>query len=113
MNKIFTCIVCPKGCQIHVDGDLISGNSCPRGKNYVLQEIKNPTRIVTSSFKVKNSSSLVCPCKTSGPINKELIFDLMKEINKVEIEVPIKIGQIIIENVLNTGIDVISTKEID
>lgn len=112
MEKDFICIVCPKGCRINIKDDIISGNSCPRGKNYVIQELTDPKRMITSSFKVKNSNFLVCPCKTTSAISKNLMFDIMNEINKLEISSPIRCGQIVIKNVLNTGVDIIATKEI-
>lgn len=113
MSKDFICIVCPRGCHIHVEGDVITGNSCPRGKQYVIQELTDPKRMVTSTFKVKGSDKLVCPCKTSKEISKNLIFDVMKEINKLEVVPPIKFHQIVIHNILGTDVDIIATKEIN
>lgn len=112
MNKEFTCIVCPKGCKIKVKGDEITGYTCLRGLNYVKQEITLPKRTITSTVKVSNRD-IMCPCKTSGDIDKKLIFDVMKEINKAKINAPIKINDVIIKNVLNTNIDILSTKNID
>ena len=112
MVKDFICIVCPKGCHIHVDGDNITGNNCPRGKAYVIQELTNPTRMITSAFKVSNRDSLVCPCKTSSAISKELMFKVMEEINKLRVDAPISYHQVLIKNIFDTGIDIIATKEI-
>lgn len=110
--KELICIVCPKGCHLEVDieNEKVTGNTCKRGEIYGLNEVKNPTRVVTSTVKIKDGA--VIPVKTIEPIPKGLIFEVMKEINKVEIEAPVNIGDIIIENVLNTGVNVVATKSI-
>lgn len=111
----FTCIICPNGCHVVVeDNGEIHGNQCPRGLAYVKQESTHPERTITSTVKVKNSKeSRVVPVKTEKAIPKELMFLIMEKINQVEVEVPVKLHQIIIENVCDTGVNVISTKEIN
>ena len=113
MKKEFICIVCPRGCHIQVDGDNITGNSCPRGLAYVKQELTNPTRMLTTTVKVDDENVKVCPVRTESPIPKDLIFKAMEEVNKLKVKLPIKMHQIIIENILNTGVNVIATKEIN
>lgn len=115
MIKNLICIVCPKGCHLTVDTDkeTVTGNTCKRGEIYGLNEVKNPTRIVTSTVKINDCENKVVPVKTKEPIPKGMIFDVMKEINKASISLPIKVGDIIIENILNTGVDVVSTKSVD
>lgn len=113
--KEFTCIICPNGCNITVDDNgNISGYTCPRGLAYVKQESTHPLRTVTSTVKVidEKGEIRVVPCKTENAIPKELMFDVMKEINKVKVTLPVKMHQILIENVLNTGVNVVATKEI-
>jgi len=109
-----TCINCPMGCQLTVkkDGDniMVSGNTCPRGAAYGKDEVVNPTRIVTSTIKVINGERV--SCKTERAIPKGKIFDCMKEIRHKKVEAPIKIGQVLIENVCGTGINVVATKNI-
>lgn len=114
MAKDFICIVCPKGCHIHVDDEgNISGYTCNRGLNYVKQELVDPRRCLTSSFKVNNGKLLVCPCKSSENVPKDKMFEIVKEISKVTVDAPISMHQVIIENVLGLGIDIIATKEIE
>ena len=90
----------------------ISGYTCLRGLNYVKQESVHPVRTLTTTVKVNSDIVRVCPVKSSDPLPKELIFDAMKEINSISVDLPIKMHQIIIKNILNTGIDIISTKEL-
>lgn len=112
-EKKFTCIVCPKGCRITVDEEgKISGYTCLRGLNYVKQELVDPRRTLTSTFKVSGSTLLVCPCKSSQTLPKDRVKDVVKEIAKLDIKAPIKMHQVVIENVLGLGVDIIATKEI-
>ena len=112
MERILTCIVCPKGCELHVsleDGSIkeISGYTCKRGLQYAENECTHPKRTVTSTVRTK--SGAVLPVKTSMPIPKELIFDVMREINSALAQSDAKIGDVIIANVLGTGADVVAT----
>ena len=108
------CIVCPRGCHLEVDdNNNVTGNFCPRGKNYAISEITNPTRIVTSTMKVLNSDEVRVPVKTSKPIKKDLMFEIMDKINSKLVYAPIKIGDILIENVDGDNTDIIATKNID
>ena len=109
-KKKLICIVCPNGCEIEIDGNKISGYTCKRGLEYAKTEFLNPVRSLTSTVKIADSD-LVCPVKTSKPIPKDKMFEVIKEINKVSIKKPIKYHQIIIKNVLNLGVDILATKE--
>ena len=73
--KEFTCIVCPKGCRIFVDGDgNMKGAGCARGTLYVADELKNPMRMVTSTVKIKGAQLPRLPVKTSAPIPKAMML---------------------------------------
>lgn len=114
MERQLVCICCPNGCHLKVDIDnnSVSGNKCARGKEYGINEVTNPVRIITTTAKVVNGSSPVVSVKTKEPIPKELNFKCMEEINKVEVQAPVKIGDIIIENILNTGVNIVATKNV-
>jgi len=110
--KELTCIICPKGCHITVHDDgTITGNTCNRGYEYAKQEASHPMRTVTSTIKVNDDNVCVCPVKTETAIPKEKMFEVMEEINKVSVNLPIKMHQIIIKDVCGTGVNVIATKE--
>ena len=112
--KEFTCIVCPRGCRLTVDENLnVTGNSCPRGAQYAKDELTNPKRMITSFVRVKNREDTVVSVKTSTSIPKAMIFDVMNEINKVGVNAPTHIGDIVIKNVLGTGADIVITKNIE
>ena len=112
--KELICITCPRGCHLSVDDNLnVTGNFCPRGVAYAKAELTHPVRMVTSTVEVVSSSEARLPVKTKDPIPKELIFPVMDEINKVTVKAPIKIGDVIIKDILGTGVDIIATKNID
>ena len=111
--KELTCIVCPRGCRLTIDDELnVTGNTCPRGAQYAKDELTNPKRMITSFVRVKNRENCVVSVKTSTSIPKGMIFDVMNEIEKVRVTAPVKIGDVAIKNVLNTGADIIITKNI-
>ena len=107
------CIVCPQGCHLKVDeenGYEVKGNSCPRGAEYGKKELVNPTRVITTTVAIEGGTYRRVPVKTAGDIPKGMIYAIMDEINKVVVQSPIKVGDVIIENVLGTGVNVVSAK---
>lgn len=113
MHK-FICIVCPKGCHLEVDENLkVTGNSCKRGETYGISEATNPVRMVTSTIKIKSELITRLPVRTDQPIPKSRIFDVMAEINKLEVIAPIAIKDVLIENVLGLGVNIIATRTIE
>lgn len=118
MNKTnLTCINCPMGCRLTATYDEnrevyeVTGNNCKMGEIYAKKEIKSPRRVVTSTVKIKDKQDLMVSVKTKEDIPKELIFEVMKEINKKTVTLPVHIGDVIVENVCNTGVDVVATCE--
>lgn len=112
--KELTCIVCPRGCRLKVDDNMeVTGNACPRGKMYAINELTNPTRTITSSIRVSNRPYTLVSVKTDKPVPKDKMFDVMKEIDKLSIEAPTRIGQIVLPNVLGTDANIVITKDID
>ena len=117
MNKEITCIVCPIGCKILVKTDgkkveISEGYRCKRGIEYARSEALDPKRVLTSMVFVENGEWPLVSVKTKSPVPKDKIFDVLDEIKKVKISAPVKSGQIIIENVADTKINVIATKTI-
>ena len=117
MTREMTCIVCPKGCQLQVcfaesgEIDQITGFTCPRGKQYAIDECTHPVRTVTSTARAENGE--VVPVKTAAPIPKELVFASMEEINRATVHLPARIGDVLISNLLGTGVDVVVTANAD
>lgn len=117
-TKNLICIQCPMGCQLEVEmenGEVVkvSGNTCKRGEIYAKKEVTSPTRTVTSTVKVEGGELPVVAVKTKTDIPKSLIFECMAEINKAKISAPVKIGDVIIENVCGTGVQVVATSNVN
>lgn len=142
--RSLTCIVCPIGCDLKVeegkDGELIvSGNRCPRGAAYAIEEIRSPKRVVTAtcrldlsdpgteSPKVDSSTQAFrnrmrrhgmydprrLPVKTSAPCPKERIDELLKDIYALKVKVPVQEGAVLLANWKGTGIDVVAERALD
>lgn len=114
--KELICIVCPNGCHLKVDEHndySVTGNKCERGVDYGKAELCNPVRVVTSTVKLQSSRSNRLPVKTNGAIPKALIFEVMKVIDTLEVTAPVKVGQILVEDLLETGISLVSCKNVE
>lgn len=117
-TKEMVCVSCPIGCAITVELDdnnevvSVKGNTCPRGDKYARQECTHPERMLTSTVKVEGGKLAVVPVKSATPIPKEMLFDAMKEVNKVTLKAPVKIGDIVIKDILGTGVDIVATNEV-
>lgn len=108
------CINCPRGCRLKVDDDLnVTGNFCPRGVIYAKNELTHPVRTLTSTVKVQSSLERRLPVKSSEPLPKEKVFDAVKELDRVEMKAPVHIGDVVIANVCNTGVNIVATKNIE
>ena len=122
MLREFTCIMCPRGCEIRADYKMaegqvsisqIEGNSCPKGVEYVTQELTHPMRNIASSVLVTGGELPLASCRLTRPIPKDRIFDVMAEIRKVTLSAPVEAGTIAIADVLGLGSDVIITKTVE
>ncbi len=116
-KRELTCIGCPRGCAITVtmEGNEVTevtGNSCKIGDTYARKEVTNPTRIVTSSVRVKDGALAMVSCKTASDIPKGKIFDISNALEAVVVPAPVKIGDVVLADVCGTGVDVIATKNV-
>lgn len=107
------CIVCPRGCHVTVENDKVTGNFCKRGESYALKELTNPERMLTSTVEIESVDISRLSVVTSKPIPKDKMFDVMKEISKIKVNAPKKVGDVIISNVLNLGVDIISSRNVE
>lgn len=116
-KKEMICICCPLGCALTVteeNGELkVTGNTCNRGEEYGKKEATNPTRIVTTSVRVKNGVLPVVSVKTEQDIPKGKIMKCIEILREIEVDAPVHIGDVVAENVAGTGIKVTATKNIE
>ncbi len=113
MKKTITCIICPKGCQINVEGDrsrvaLIENAQCTRGETYAATEFTHPCRILTSSVRMEGDGRRMLPIRSSAPIPREMLLACMHEIQKCSISTPVQMHQVIIPDILGSGVDMIA-----
>lgn len=114
MKKLI-CICCPKGCHLNVDEQndyKVTGNNCERGAEYGRNECIAPTRVVTSTVVVAGGSYPRCPVKTASPIPKGKIFDVMEALDTVKLTAPVSVGQVVLENVADTGVNIVAARNI-
>lgn len=115
LETIITCTECPLGCMVTVTLDnhtvvSVTGNSCPRGKIYAVNEVTCPRRVVTTTVKTEKGKPL--SVKTDGSIKKQEIFKVMEIINGITVKTPIKIGDLVYANITE-NINVIATDEME
>ena len=113
-----TCIGCPLGCALRVEmenGEVlsVSGNTCKRGDDYARKEVTNPTRIVTSTVTVEGGKEVTVSVKTRSDVPKGKIFDCVRALKGVVVKAPVHIGDVILANAAETGVDIIATSNVD
>ncbi len=106
------CISCPKGCELDVtrEGEevVVTGHTCPRGEAYGRAELVNPTRMVTGLVRVAGMRKPL-PVKTKTVVPKGKIDDVLFALAQTTVQLPVKIGDVIIPDVAGTGVDVVAT----
>ena len=118
--KNMTCIVCPMGCQIEAELDengkvlSVTGNTCKRGENYARTELTDPRRTLTSTVRLYGSKTDVfLPVKTDGGIPKAKLFEAMEVLKTVTAKVPVKRGDVLLENFLSEGVALVAGKTVE
>jgi len=111
------CTACPLGCRLTITGDtesdlVITGNSCPRGLEYGREEFLSPKRVVTATASAEGNPHIRIPVKTGRAIPKGVIASALNRIYNLSIPLPVKTGDILLENLENTGVQLVATKTI-
>ena len=113
MIREMTCIICPMGCRlsVQVEGEAItvSGNTCKRGEVYATQEVTCPMRTVTSLVAVDGAALPLCPVKTAAQVPKAKIVEVLTALKKARVKAPVKVGDVLIEDIAGTGVDLVAT----
>ena len=113
------CISCPVGCVLRVTMDKESiqvvGHQCKLGEKYGEKEVANPRRMLTTSIKVackEEPSYAMLSVKTNADIPKDRLLDCLKVIKSLELTSPVNFGDIVVENILDLGVDVVATRQV-
>lgn len=114
----YLCIGCPLGCRLEVDEDLdthavveVRGFSCRRGKEYALQEHTAPSRIVTTTVEIDRARWPRLPVRSNAPAPKGKVAEICRALRKVRVSAPVSMGDIIVADVLGTGVDIIAERD--
>lgn len=115
-TKEMLCITCPMGCRLTVthEGATVlntEGNVCKRGSEFAQAELADPRRMVATTVRVKGALHPLLPIYTERPFPKPRIFDLLQEVRRVEIEAPVTMNQVVLENALGEGINLIASRD--
>ena len=118
MKKTVTCTVCPNGCEIEVnyttkEDAVLTGYTCKRGIPYALDECFEPKRTFTASVRIAGADRRMLPVRTTAPIPKDLLLKAAKALDEIKLEVPVKCGDVIVDNFLDTGIKLIATMSLE
>lgn len=108
MNRKLTCILCPRGCTLQVQGEpdalTVTGNRCPKGKHYAIRECLHPMRTVTALVRVANRENTMVSVKTEAPVPKEHMLDVIEALKPLQLNAPLTIGTVVLENIFQTRI---------
>lgn len=118
MKSEYICTVCPNGCELNVEYEgetMISctGNLCRRGFEYAKSMITDPMRSVTSSVLVEGGVMPLVSVRTSAPVSKKRMFDVVDVVKSMKVKAPVAMGQVLCENVLGLGADIIATRTVE
>ena len=120
-----TCIICPMGCSMEVEVEVEAGtdgqkkvlsvkdNGCKRGEQYANKELQNPTRTLTTTIKVEGGELPVVPVKTAGEVPKKMLLQCMEVVRRASCRAPVKRGDILLYDILGTGINVIACADVE
>ena len=117
MDKKLICVSCPIGCEItaRIENGVVTsvtGNRCPRGEAYARQEAIDPMRVLPTSVQVIGGDLPLVSVKTDRPVPKRLIWQIMDYIRALSIEAPVKIGQVLAEDIMGTEANLVATREV-
>jgi len=112
-----TCVLCPVGCELEVRKDEagnleVRGNQCEKGVPFAVEEVLRPMRNLATSVPVRGTAARMVSVRLSGRIPREMIFPILKEISRLRPEAPVRRGQVLIADILGTGVDVIATRTV-
>lgn len=105
--------MCPSGCSLTVNDDLsVEGARCPRGEAYGRAEVQNPVRVLTATVAVNGALYRRCPVKSSASLPRGLLLPAMEALSGITLTVPVRAGQIVLENICGSGINVVSVRDL-
>ena len=115
MDRNIICITCPVGCRLKVSGSIedlkVTGQRCNKGLEYAKDEITNPMRMICTTARISGGLHRVIPVKTDRAISEKYKLEVVKEVNKIDLKSPVKMGDIIIPNLFGTGVNIVAERD--
>jgi CxxC motif-containing protein len=101
--------------KVHIAGDefLVSGNGCPRGRDYAVREVTNPTRIFTTTVFIQGSTHRMLPVRSNGEIPKDMVLSCIRTLASCAVSAPVRCGDVVVRNILDTGVDIIASRSME
>jgi CxxC motif-containing protein len=116
-QKEYTCIVCPKSCRgiLRIQNGYFEteGFSCKNGEEYAISEYQDPKRVLTTTVWLRHGLFRLLPVVSRAGISRKVFKSCLEELYTIEVEAPIEVGDVVVKNILNTGIDVIAARSIE
>jgi CxxC motif-containing protein len=115
----YLCIGCPLGCRLEVEDNAagtvveVRGWGCKKGKVYGEEEHTDPRRVMATSVRITGGRWPRIPVKTSGSIPKAMVREVALAVRAIAVEAPIGIGTVVAANILGTGVDVLTTRDME
>ena len=115
-NLEIICVACPKGCRLEArrsgGESLVSNEGCKRGREYAVNEILDPRRMVASTVQVRGGLHPLVPVYTARPFPKGQIKALLDALCEIQIQAPVRLGQVVLPDALGSGIDILTSRDI-
>ena len=117
-KKHFTCVTCPVGCEVDVevqDGSILSitGNKCDKVKDFVLQELKEPMRVLTTTVRIEGAKWAMLPVRTDKPIPKRLFLQAMGELAGIDLKAPVHMSEVIVRDIAGSSANIVATRTME
>jgi CxxC motif-containing protein len=116
-QRHFICITCPVGCNLEatVEGNdivALQGQACKRGAAFVREELRAPKRMLTTTVRIEGGTLPLLPVRSAAPLPKGMILQVAQLLRQVRLKAPVAEGQVILANVLDTGVDIIASRDL-
>lgn len=119
-KKKIRCILCPEGCPMQAEYEAgskkiisLKGYNCKKGVKFAESEITNPLRTLTTTISIDSGVFQRLPVRSNTPAPKEKIASMVKAAKQIRAKVPVKMGEVIVADILGTGVDIISSATVD
>ncbi|MBP2650296.1 MAG: hypothetical protein H6Q74_1121 [Firmicutes bacterium] len=117
-KRRISCIVCPLSCEGEVSSksgivNAVTGFSCPRGEAYAREEVTAPKRMLTTTVRINGGKLPLLPVVSQQALPKDKIIPCARCLANLTIIAPIKEGEVVVANILNLGVDIIASRDIN